>query len=106
MSKGLAVAVTCMLALSSVFASEERAIEVVQPIATEDAIYLSRVTFVTYSDQSWAGLVDYTCQESFVVNDSKKAVSRNAASIAGIKNAMKADTSNRAGQRVRLQMSP
>ena len=56
MSKQLAVAVTWMLAACSAFASEERAIEVAQPIVTEDAIYLSRVTLVTYKGFDHNGL--------------------------------------------------
>jgi hypothetical protein len=70
---------------SSVLASEERAKEVAQPIVAEDAIFLSRVTFVNHHDMSWAGLVDYTCRESFAVNESGRPENRNAASIAGIK---------------------
>ncbi len=71
---------------STVSASEERAIEIAQPIVVEDGIVLSRVTYVVYDDiASWGRLVDYTCNESFVVNDAGKPENRNAANIAGIK---------------------
>jgi hypothetical protein len=79
--------VSILLAIAStVSATQERAIEIAQPIVIEDGIVLSRVTYVVYDDiASWARLVDYTCNESFVGNDSGKPENRNAASIAGIK---------------------
>jgi len=71
---------------STVFASEERAIEIAQPIMVEDGIVLSRVTYVVHDDlSSWGQLVDYTCKESFVGNDSGKSENRNAANITGIR---------------------
>jgi len=85
MSKYVIVPLILLVATSSVLASEERAKEVAQPIVAEDAIFLSRVTFVNHHDMSWGGLVDYTCDASFVVNESGKAEDRNAANIAGIK---------------------
>ena len=79
--------VLVLLAIAStVSASVERAIEIAQPIVVEDGIVLSRVTYVVYDDvASWGRLVDYTCNESFVVNDAGKPENRNAANIAGIK---------------------
>lgn len=80
------VAVMLLIGVASSFASEERTIEIAQPIAVEDGIVLSRVTYVVHDDlSSWGHLVDYTCKESFVVNDSGKPENRNAASIAGVK---------------------
>jgi hypothetical protein len=70
----------------SASASEERAIEIAQPILVEDGIVLSRVTYVVHDDlSSWGQLVDYTCKQSFVGNDEAKSENRNAANITGIK---------------------
>lgn len=82
-----ALAVLILLGIAStVSASEERAIEIAQPIMVEDGIVLSRVTYVVHEDlSSWGQLVDYTCKESFVGNDEGKSENRNAANITGIK---------------------
>lgn len=85
MWKHVVVPLTLLVASSRALASEERALEVAQPLVTEGAIAVSRVTFVNHYDMSWGGLVDYTCRESFIVNESWKAENRNAANISGIK---------------------
>lgn len=80
------VAVVALAWVGSAFATVERAIEIAQPILVEDGIVLSRVTYVVHDDvDSWGRLVDYTCKESFVVNDVGKPENRNAANVAGIR---------------------
>ena len=68
-------------------ASEETAIEVFQPIITEDQICVRRVTYVTHSSgvDYWGGFVDYTCEPNATVTDSDHPEDRNAASVTGIK---------------------
>jgi hypothetical protein len=86
MSSRVIVFLLLLAFASPVSASEERAIEIAQPIADEDGIVLSRVTYVVHDDvDSWGRLVDYTCKEGFVGNDEGKAENRNAANITGIK---------------------
>lgn len=85
-SKRFMVAVFALAWISSAFASEERAIEIAQPILVEDGIVISRVTYVVHDDvDSWGRLVDYTCKESFVVNDAGKPENRNVANVAGVR---------------------
>ena len=70
-------------------ATQERTIEVAQPILIEGGVCVSDVTYVTYSYPSWADVVDYTCKQNYLVADGHdKPVNLNAAHLAGIKAAV------------------
>ena len=77
--------VLSLFVAGTAFSTEEVAIEVAQPILTEEGIRVSDVTFVRYlGSRSWGDVVWYTCDKSFVTNQAGEAVNRNAASLAGL----------------------
>lgn len=80
-----ALVILIVLWVLPVSATEERAVQVSQPIVTKTGLYVSDVTFVAYvGSESWGDLVWYTCQPSFVANEEGEPLNRNAANLAGI----------------------
>jgi len=64
----------------------ENALQVAQPIETEEGIVISIVTVVKYLGDKPPGLlVPFTCEENCIVTESGRSENRNAAHILGIR---------------------
>ncbi len=88
MRRELSVGVaSVVLSAGAAFPSIERSIEVAQPIVTEaEEICVRNVTYITLSHESWGEVVDFTCNQNFVmVSGWEKPVNRNAANLARLK---------------------
>lgn len=67
-------------------ATSETTVEVAQPIAVEEGLFVSTVTYVRHADSSIpGGSVGLVSEPNCVLDDLGKSVNRNAASHAGIK---------------------